>query len=301
MARDGDTIPDPTAGPALCSICHVPIVLESTRVVPFRDCRTRGWFRRRRRASDHDDDDNERLTCGHTFHRSCLQRWFRRSPTCPNCRFDVRGTLLCLDPGRTASLARCVRRAAAVAESVGGGGVEPILFSVLATFGGSARLLPALTYVVLHGAPIVWVRSIVRETVRRSLMPWGLFEAALAAVLEERHLGGGEVDDPRDQQRRRLERLCDSSDGDPNLPEFMTCIPLDGVCLLSDRDFVDASMLVVEDGQIVEDLPSAPRRRHHDDDVVTPRQHAASAEPRARLRAPVVEAGDTRSSRRRPC
>lgn len=26
------------------------------------------------------------LECGHTFHKACLERWKRRSSTCPNCR-----------------------------------------------------------------------------------------------------------------------------------------------------------------------------------------------------------------------
>jgi len=26
------------------------------------------------------------LECGHTFHKQCLERWRRRSSTCPNCR-----------------------------------------------------------------------------------------------------------------------------------------------------------------------------------------------------------------------
>ncbi|MCL7038166.1 hypothetical protein MKW94_012167 [Papaver nudicaule] len=30
------------------------------------------------------------LKCWHTFHEKCMLEWFRRKPTCPLCRHDVR-------------------------------------------------------------------------------------------------------------------------------------------------------------------------------------------------------------------
>jgi hypothetical protein len=33
-------------------------------------------------------DDLQCLPCAHVFHRHCLQRWFRESATCPECRLS---------------------------------------------------------------------------------------------------------------------------------------------------------------------------------------------------------------------
>lgn len=30
-----------------------------------------------------------RLTCFHAFHKSCLDPWLDKSPTCPSCKFDL--------------------------------------------------------------------------------------------------------------------------------------------------------------------------------------------------------------------
>jgi hypothetical protein len=35
-----------------------------------------------------------RLTCGHTFHASCVEKWLRRVPSCPMCRISVPLTTL---------------------------------------------------------------------------------------------------------------------------------------------------------------------------------------------------------------
>lgn len=32
------------------------------------------------------DQSSRTLDCGHTFHTHCIERWKRRSSTCPNCR-----------------------------------------------------------------------------------------------------------------------------------------------------------------------------------------------------------------------
>ena len=35
-------------------------------------------------------------TCGHTFHRTCVDTWFQRNVHCPTCRHDVRNTAVVL-------------------------------------------------------------------------------------------------------------------------------------------------------------------------------------------------------------
>ena len=36
-----------------------------------------------------DDNDAGKLKCGHTFHNTCIKRWFTTSGTCPICRSNV--------------------------------------------------------------------------------------------------------------------------------------------------------------------------------------------------------------------
>lgn len=35
------------------------------------------------------EEEMVQLSCLHVYHRSCIQRWFRESPTCPICRFRL--------------------------------------------------------------------------------------------------------------------------------------------------------------------------------------------------------------------
>ena len=35
-------------------------------------------------------DDTSSLVCGHSFHATCVYRWFDRSNTCPMCRCQVK-------------------------------------------------------------------------------------------------------------------------------------------------------------------------------------------------------------------
>lgn len=30
-----------------------------------------------------------RLKCNHTFHKKCVNKWFKKSHTCPICRLDI--------------------------------------------------------------------------------------------------------------------------------------------------------------------------------------------------------------------
>ena len=38
---------------------------------------------------DGTDVDRHALSCGHVFHRSCIQEWFQRKATCPLCRSNA--------------------------------------------------------------------------------------------------------------------------------------------------------------------------------------------------------------------
>jgi hypothetical protein len=59
-------IPVPTG--ETCSICMTPMVTA--------------------------DMTNQQLSlrCNHSFHRECIEQWFRQSPRCPVCRTDIRET-----------------------------------------------------------------------------------------------------------------------------------------------------------------------------------------------------------------
>ena len=35
-------------------------------------------------------NSNEELTCGHSFHSSCINRWHQINDSCPNCRGNIR-------------------------------------------------------------------------------------------------------------------------------------------------------------------------------------------------------------------
>ena len=213
----------------LCSICHVPVVLEHGAVVPFRDCRTRRWFL----ESSH--SVAPMLSCGHTFHVACLGEWFRRSTT---CRTAARGARVaaarvrgvrCLEPASP----RCT---ACLAD------VEPVLFALMTRF-DSTRFAAALTYVVLHGPPVVWIRGLIVETARRAHVLWSTFAAALEAALETRRtMVRSSVDVVRSQQG--MLRVLRSRHGDEELPDFIREIPVDGITCFNDRDAADAEMLL---------------------------------------------------------
>lgn len=53
--------------PQACAICQEPLVDESL-ISPLREI----------------------IHCEHTFHQSCIDRWFTRNVRCPVCRFDIR-------------------------------------------------------------------------------------------------------------------------------------------------------------------------------------------------------------------
>lgn len=38
-----------------------------------------------------------RLSCSHTYHRSCIDTWFQRSTRCPTCRHDIREQFRIID------------------------------------------------------------------------------------------------------------------------------------------------------------------------------------------------------------
>lgn len=37
-----------------------------------------------------DDDDIKTLQCLHTFHKNCIDEWFQKKSTCPDCKFNLR-------------------------------------------------------------------------------------------------------------------------------------------------------------------------------------------------------------------
>lgn len=229
----------------LCSICHVPVVLEHGAVVPFRDCRTRRWFL----ESSHSVAPI--LSCGHTFHVACLGEWFRRSTTCPNCRFEVRGSRLLMSPGRV----RCLETCVSTVHRMHLADVEPVLFALMTRF-DSTRFPAALTYVVLHGPPVVWIRGLIVETARRAHVLWSTFAAALEAALETRRtMARSDVDVVRSQQG--MLRMLRSRHEDEELPDFIREIPVDGITCFNDRDAADAEMLLHTES--ADDIVTSPR------------------------------------------
>lgn len=221
-----------SSGARLCSICHVPVVLEHGAVVPFRDCRTRRWFL----ESSH--SVAPMLSCGHVFHVACLGEWFRRSTTCPNCRFDVRGARLLMSPGRV----RCLETCVSTVHRMHLADVEPVLFTLMTRF-DSTRFAAALTYVVLHGPPVVWIRGLIVETARRAHVLWSTFAEALEIVLDTRRtMVRNNVDAVRSQQG--MLRVLRDRHNEEELPDFIRDIPVDGITCFNDRDAADAEMLL---------------------------------------------------------
>ena len=40
-------------------------------------------------SAPEEGDDVCKVSCGHVFHKSCIEEWFKKAQICPNCRSNI--------------------------------------------------------------------------------------------------------------------------------------------------------------------------------------------------------------------